>query len=97
MLTLNIVNSTAVGIKTIENSLSDAILYPNPNTGKFQINLPTANEQYSVEIYNSLGQLIYQNTLTDKPVINIESSPSGMYYAKLKGKENGKTFKFIKN
>ncbi len=87
----------AVGIKTNNTNLENIKLYPNPNKGIFNISLDHKNETYQLEIYNSLGELVYQSMVINELLeINLEASPIGLYYVKLKGKEGNKTFKFIK-
>jgi hypothetical protein len=36
-------------------------VYPNPNHGNFVIEIPAGSELYTVEMHNSLGQLVYQD------------------------------------
>jgi len=98
MLTVSVKNTSAVGIKINQTYLQDVILYPNPNKGSFNINLSASkNEIYNVEIYNSLGQLIYKSTISnEQSTINIEGNSAGLYYVKLKGEGSSKTFKFVK-
>lgn len=39
-------------------------VYPNPNEGSFTIELLNVNEDYSIEVYSSTGQLVYANSRT---------------------------------
>jgi uncharacterized repeat protein (TIGR03803 family) len=57
------------------------VLYPNPNKGVFIIESSVISGQWSVEIYNILGQEVYsQFTIHNAQFsINISSEPSGIY------------------
>ena len=69
-------------------------IYPNPNRGEFNIKVETLkSEEYNIEIYNSLGSLIWKQesvtvngTFTTHVVLS--ESPSGMYMIRLRNNEN---------
>ncbi len=65
-----------------ENNIA---VYPNPNTGKFQVASPKFQIQ-SLEIYNTLGEKVYSMSVTgySSPVtVNIADKPSGIYVVKI--------------
>lgn len=53
-------------------------IYPNPSSGQFFI---TGEAKGEIIIYNSLGQIVYQSTVENTPVITLTA---GIYYAALK-------------
>lgn len=58
-------------------------LYPNPNKGEFQINLGQIEENMNLEIYNSIGQQVYERKLNSYyNVINIKEQVKGIYFVK---------------
>ncbi len=69
---------------------NNLILYPNPNTGKFILEVNTnQNQETDIEILNSLSQTVSQqhkqltsgkNTL----YLNIGDQPKGIYFIKIK-------------
>ena len=61
----NIINYNSTGIEKINENCYFSI-YPNPNDGKFDIafNIITKAD-YTLKLINSLGALVYQETLTD--------------------------------
>lgn len=62
-------------------------LYPNPSKGIFKIELNEKIEKPEVEIYNSIGQLIYKNSLKENTSsIDISKFSSGYYYAVITSK-----------
>jgi PKD repeat protein len=57
-------------------------LYPNPNSGNFYIET-TGNIQYSVEVFNHLGQIIYKSEL-NVGISNLNLNlPAGVYVVKV--------------
>ena len=57
-------------------------LYPNPNNGIFEIEVPQISEKLLLEIYNSTGQIIYQtNVNSSEKTINLYGMIHGIYIA----------------
>lgn len=69
-------------------------IYPNPTKDKFLISTNEIIE--SIDIYNSLGNNIYQKESTNKE-LNIEFLPVGFYTLKVKTSSGYSTTKLIKN
>lgn len=76
---------TEANLGTGEFNKTKFILYPNPTTGKVNIN--TQTEISSISIYNQLGQ---QLSKTTSQQIDLSSQPSGIYIIHL-GFADGKT------
>jgi hypothetical protein len=55
-------------------------VFPNPNNGQFSIELP-ANEDCLLNVFNSLGQLVYDTRIVGKGTVNADlgNLPSGVY------------------
>ena len=71
-------------------------LYPNPNTGKFVLELPD-HDQSKVSIYNYLGQLIYEAAAEKQMQIDVSAYADGMYTLIIhQSEKEPKTIKFIK-
>ena len=70
---------TTVGI--IENSFGDNLLiYPNPTSGNFSINLGSVYENSSIMITDITGKLIDSNSLTNSQILNLTlDKPKGVY------------------
>lgn len=78
-----------------------ASLFPNPNNGKFTLNLNSLNKiEGSATLFNSLGQLI-QNHRIDLDAGNhtmdleIDNAVSGIYHCLVKTSKGQKAIKFI--
>jgi hypothetical protein len=67
------------------------ILYPNPNSGKFTIQLPDNfdKEEFLIRILNIYGQLIFevQTKKSDKIQIELENINNGVYFLELTGSD----------
>jgi hypothetical protein len=69
-------------------------IFPNPNNGEFNVNIETLkNEVYDINIYNSLGSLIWKQgnvsingTFTTHVVL--KDAPSGVYMVALRNQAN---------
>lgn len=87
---LNLSSEKNLGINT--NVSNNFNIYPNPNNGKFHIDLKKPKLKIQVDIYNVWGQKIYESS-TLLPLstneINFSSQPKGIYFVKINdGKEN---------
>ena len=60
-------------------------IYPNPTTGSFSISLTDHSENLTVELYNSVGKLVYSKKFSkqNKIDVDITSQPKGVYLVKL--------------
>ncbi len=90
--------SDCTGLEAISTTKRSYLLYPNPGNGEFFIQLSELNINTSLEIYNSIGDLIHTQKINNlvNP-LNLESVSKGIYMLVLK--ENGKlltTLRLIK-
>jgi len=86
--------NTTTGIKSNNVSMK-AEIYPNPTTGEFTISLSKVNQISALEIYNTVGQMIKQEPLTNlQTKINLSEHPPGVYFTRIT--ENGKAVHFSK-
>lgn len=74
----------------------DVTVYPNPvNDAKFiKIDNTSISE---VEIYNSIGKLVYKNLITQKGIIDMENIIPGVYFLYINNSHGNQTIKIIKN
>ncbi|MFH2142443.1 MAG: T9SS type A sorting domain-containing protein, partial [Bacteroidota bacterium] len=80
---------TSIGISK-EISENGIFVYPNPSKGEFKV---IAENIKSIEIYNELGQIIFQTK--EDSGINISSQPKGIYFIKVITEEQIITRKLI--
>ena len=69
----------------INESSSFFEIYPNPNSGVFTINYHVTNSKNLLEIYNSIGEIVYKDLLFGNGIntIKLNQLESGMYIIKL--------------
>jgi hypothetical protein len=86
-----------LGIEDIAPS-KNILIYPNPNTGEFIIQLNALSENTNIEIYNSFGQLIVTQAVTEiKTEIDLMNYSNGIYFLTVKEKgQNSQSIKIIK-
>ncbi|MDE2026839.1 MAG: T9SS type A sorting domain-containing protein, partial [Patescibacteria group bacterium] len=67
-------------INELSSSKRNARLYPDPNKGVFTIQLSLTNSNPVVEIYNMLGEKVYNASVhSANAAIDISNNPSGIY------------------
>lgn len=89
------VDSTGTsGINQLSVNNNQLSIYPNPSSGQFTIKLNGNQNGYTVELYNLLGELVYQFVLSNSQgIIDLSTQPAGMYFVYVKsnaGVEVGK-------
>jgi len=58
-----------IGLNENESTISSAKIYPNPAHGKATVAFQaTVNEDYTIEVMNAIGQIVYTSTL-----LNVEA------------------------
>ncbi len=78
-----------------ENSLVK--IYPNPATSAVTIELPVSDESSFVQLFNTRGQLILEQTLTEtRSDINISGIENGIYMIRIAHPGGIKTSRFTK-
>jgi CotH kinase protein/Lamin Tail Domain/Secretion system C-terminal sorting domain len=73
------------GISAVEDILAenDVKIFPNPaNTEGVTVQL-NSNKTLDVKVFNTLGQLMYSNKITDELHVNTQSWQSGLYLFKI--------------
>ncbi|MGB5943192.1 MAG: DUF4955 domain-containing protein [Leeuwenhoekiella sp.] len=79
-------------------SIDSVRLYPNPNSGKFVLDVPPSHDNVLIEIYNLRGQLVLANSYNfrnGRVDLDIENNPSGVYFVKVH-LENPKFIKVVR-
>ncbi len=92
---VTLIDQSTVGINELSNGSSFEV-YPNPTNSI--LNIKSNNQQLqnaTIEIKNTLGQLVYFDIYT--PQIHISYLPSGIYFITLNHKETKRTIKFVKD
>ena len=80
--------SVTVGIGEYISEL-DVLIYPNPNTGLFTLELNTLNSQsLELRIFNMVGQIVYNKSFSDysgifTTALDLTAQPPGIYNIQL--------------
>lgn len=74
---------TTVGINEEENSENEVSVFPNPSNGTFTLSVENFQNSI-VQISNSLGENVYESTLTNaSSQIDLKTLPAGIYFYKV--------------
>jgi uncharacterized repeat protein (TIGR03803 family) len=76
-------NTTATGISQVTSIIEAINVYPNPSNGTFTVSVSNIKEKCNVEVYNIVGEKIYNETLPQTQsdnTINLTGQPSGIYF-----------------
>ncbi len=76
--------STLEGIEDFSNKdNSSVILYPNPTTTTFTVQLPPDFSPATLQIFNALGALVYEQSITQASTLINLNKPAGIYFVKV--------------
>lgn len=72
---------TSINESANPNNIS---FYPNPHNGTFNISISSQIKNGSIEIYNSLGDLVFkQETINQENTIELSNQANGLYFVKV--------------
>ncbi len=76
---------------------ADVTIYPNPNSGKVNINIQRIQSSYNVKVYSAAGTLVYQDIKITKPIytFDISNFANGVYMVQVEIDERIITKKLI--
>ncbi len=80
----------SLAVEDIKQNREKIIIYPNPATNYFKISSKEAKS--TLNIYNSVGQLVLSKVYKKNEDINVSNLLPGIYFIKV----NGSTLKLIK-
>jgi hypothetical protein len=83
---------TTVGIEYIRGS-EKLRVYPNPTVDELIVEFSGNSKSISFMIYNTIGEVVFKNSMVEKTTVNTLNFAPGIYLIKL---ENGKTIEFVK-
>lgn len=74
-------NFTQVSIEEIETSY--IVIYPNPSSGIFHVNLPS-NQVYQIEVLDNMGRVVLNQSNTENTTtLNLSNQASGVYLIRM--------------
>lgn len=93
--TSTLVVALCTGVENNSAENNSASVFPNPFTNELTI----TGVNGAIEIYNTLGQIVFTATISELETINTASLTKGIYFVKVKATNDTKekTIKIIKN
>jgi hypothetical protein len=83
-------------VNELENSLVDAVAFPNPSSGL--ITILSQNKISQIEVYTVTGNLIHQSNCNASSVeLNLSEYNSGVYFIKISSEQNTQYLEVIRN
>jgi hypothetical protein len=83
-------------LSSTENTISNFRIYPNPTNSILNVN--SSKNNYSIKIYNLVGQLVHSKENNDGfQNLDVRNLNSGLYFIELKSDDFLETQKFYKN
>lgn len=71
-------------------------MFPNPTFDKVYWVLDNSSEQYKVNVYSELGQLLIEKVNNENNFIDISHLPHGIYFVQIKSNHHQSTKKIVK-
>lgn len=91
------VDTTLVGLSENIDGVSSFQIYPNPNSGIFNIELDNS-DQRTIQVYNAIGALVYSKSSVGNKLIKIrlpDGLDDGVYFIHLLSKNFSQSMKII--
>ncbi|MCP4439347.1 MAG: S8 family serine peptidase [Aureispira sp.] len=94
---INVTKAVITDVETIAK-IEGIKVYPNPTTGLFTIELPQNIEKSTVRIFNTAGQIVYnQQNVKDQLIdVDLKQFVGGVYFVQIQTKDQLQTVKLIK-
>lgn len=74
----------------------EVLIYPNPSTGSFSINLGERDYNVSVTIVDLNGKKVYSRDHSEGPILNLQiDEPAGLYHVIIKSDQNQDVIKVV--
>jgi len=94
--TLSLVVNPCTGINEVASKISGLLIYPNPSTGEFTIELSNGLSK-AIEVSDLSGRVVFTNTSSkDKVNVNITHLASGIYYVKIQSNNANEVIQILK-
>lgn len=88
-----IINPSTAGVDETAKTSKDIFVYPNPTNNLLTIQSSSTEENFLVEIFNTLGEKVFEST---KYVIDVSSLSKGIYFINVQKEDKVLKTKFVK-
>jgi len=80
---------TSTEVKQLKTNDNQVAVYPNPSSGQFTIKTTGRLNGYTIEVYNVVGEKVYESVASNSQnIINLSGCAAGMYFVYLKSDES---------
>ncbi len=80
---------------TVYNQNLDFKLFPNPATGSVEIELPSGIVNGNISILNSVGQVVFCESICSNAKVKIDNLKPGIYFVKIESKHGVSSKKLV--
>lgn len=85
----------------VEESVCDetedeVMLYPNPNNGRFRVELNDTGDLAELSVYDNKGVLVNSRKFTDVIDVDISSNPAGVYLLRISMNDDVRSMVVVK-
>lgn len=80
---------------TTTATAKEVVLYPNPNGGEFQVELPSLTTAAQVDVFDALGKQVFSKNIEGKETVNLENAGKGIYMVVITSGNNVTTKKVV--
>ncbi len=80
-----------------DHKRNEVRMFPNPNTGKFQLSWPGNSEACTIRVFNTIGSLVFQSALPPGSLHSVDLSHlgKGIYFVTLEVEKHIQTYKIV--
>ncbi len=88
--------SSVTGVEQLTVESGQLTIYPNPSSGQFTIKVIGNEINSKLEVYNIVGELVYQTVLSNsQDIIDLSTQPDGMYFIYFNSDEDAEVGKIL--
>lgn len=92
--TISISVFPCTGLTNFTSANFKVVIYPNPFKDELSFSI---SEEVKVEIYNAIGELVKAQTISGEGKMSTNEMASGVYFVQVKGVNEKRVFKVVKN
>lgn len=92
--TISISVFPCVGLTNFTSANFQVLIYPNPFKDELSFKI---SEEVKIEVYNAIGQVVKTETISREGKMSTSDMPNGVYFIHVKGYNEKRVYKVVKN